>query len=46
MGEDGMFAVVRRKVEDVGTLGVDAVAKLAEYMTHVTDFDGSDEDED
>ena len=46
LGEDGMFAVVRRKVEDVGTLGVDAVAKLAEYMTHVTDFNGSDEDED
>ena len=46
LGDDGMFAVVRRKVEDVGTLGVDAVAKLAEYMTHVTDFDGSDEDED
>ena len=45
LGEDGMFAVVRRKVEDVGTLGVDAVAKLAEYMTHVTDFNGSDEDE-
>ena len=47
LGEDGMFGVVRRKVDDEAeALGMDAVEKLSAMMVHVTDIAGPDEDED
>ena len=47
LGEDGMFGVVRRKVDDQHeALGMDAVEKLSALMVHVTDIAGPDEDED
>ena len=46
LGEDGMFGVVRRKVDDEAeALGMDAVEKLSALMVHVTDIAGPDEDE-
>ena len=41
LGEDGMFGVVRRKVDDEAeALGMDAVEKLSAMMVHVTDIAG------
>ena len=47
LAEDGMFGVVRRKVDDEAeALGMDAVEKLPALMVHATDIAGPDEDED